>query len=130
MYERSTTGLRKAINSASNTLKTDGRHTGDTADTSEPGGLITSIFEPVAISRILALLSEDDEESMTSPINTFVDDYKMCYEPLSELASTSQAYCSMFWDSGGDWIVVVFKLVARKIYYYLNDADHIYVVLS
>jgi hypothetical protein len=113
MYERSAAGFHKALHSAGQTLKAEGRLTNDTADTSDPGGLITSIFDAAAISRILALLREDDddEDSMASPISTFVNDYKICSEPLSELASTSQAYCSLFWDPAGDWIVVAFKCV-------------------
>jgi hypothetical protein len=73
------------------------------------------MFDQPTISKIVSLLSEDDEDSTTSPISAFVNDYQICYEPLSELASTSQAYCSMFWDASGDWIVVAFKSVVRII---------------
>jgi hypothetical protein len=109
MYERSIAGFQKAVHSASETLKYQGRYTPDGADTSDPGGLIKSVFDRAARSEIRTLLEEDNEESTTSPINTFLHDYQVCYEPLSELASTSQAYCSLFWDAGGDWVVVAFK---------------------
>ena len=116
MYERSITGFHKALHSARETLiRSGGRRTSDSADTSDPGGLIDAIFDGEAISEIVRLLQEDDDELTASPINTFVNDYNICYEPLSELASTSQAYCSLFWDAGGDWLVVAFKSVLRAV---------------
>jgi hypothetical protein len=113
MYERSTTGFYKALDAASETLRTKRRHTtSDTADASDPGQLIASIFDNAARTRITSLLHEDaEDETMTSPISTFTRDYAICCEPLSELASTSQAYCSLFWDPAGNWVVVAFKSV-------------------
>jgi WD40 repeat protein len=113
MYERSTTGFYKALDAASETLRTKKRHTtSDTADASDPGQLIASIFDHTAQSRIMSLLREDSEDkTTTSPISTFTRDYAICCEPLSELASTSQAYCSLFWDPVGNWVVVAFKSV-------------------
>ncbi len=100
-------GFHQAVHSACKTLKSQGPDTSDEA-TSNPGGLMASLFDDAAISQIRTLLDEDDE-SMTSPINTFDNNYKICYEPLSELASTTQAYSSLFWEPGGDWVVVAFK---------------------
>jgi hypothetical protein len=113
MYERSTTGFYKALNAASKTLRTKKRHTtSDTAEASDPGQLIESIFDHAARSQIISLLHEDAEDkTTTSPISTFTRDYGICCEPLSELASTSQAYCSLFWDPAGTWVVVAFKSV-------------------
>ena len=102
MYERSITRFHKALHSTCETLISGGHRTSDWADTSDPGGLITSIFDGEAISEIVTLLKEEEDELTASPINTFINDCNICYEPLSELASTSQADCSLFWDAGGD----------------------------
>jgi hypothetical protein len=117
MYEKSNTGFNKALQSACKTLKTQDRRTDNTAETSEPGELIASIFSRSAISDIMSLLHEDDEESTPGPINTFINDYNICFEPLSELASTGPAFCSLFWDSGGDWVVAACKSVVIVILY-------------
>ena len=74
MYERSITGFHKALHSARETLISGGRRTSDWADTSDPEGLLTSIFDGEAISEIVTLLKEEEDELTASPINTFIND--------------------------------------------------------
>ncbi|KAG8936111.1 hypothetical protein FRC03_011174 [Tulasnella sp. 419] len=88
MYERSTQVQEKAMPRALEVLRRKGRRVDATAE-------------------ILSLM--DEEENEDSVISGFVKSYDVCYEPLSELATTSQAFCSLFWQAGGDWVVVAFK---------------------
>ncbi|KAG9004149.1 hypothetical protein FRB90_011050 [Tulasnella sp. 427] len=42
-------------------------------------------------------------------IDIWAAEYGVAFEPVSELASLSKAYCSVFWDPKSTWMVVAFK---------------------
>lgn len=75
-----------------------------------PGSIIQSLFRVVDIKKILSIL-EDDEDHGERIIQDFVKEHGMCFAPISELKTTSQAYCSVFWDPTSTWVLVAFKYV-------------------
>ncbi|KAG8926602.1 hypothetical protein FRC01_008645 [Tulasnella sp. 417] len=49
------------------------------------------------------------DEASRGIIDTWASTYGVAFEPVSELASLSKAYCSVFWDPTSTWMVVAFK---------------------
>lgn len=49
------------------------------------------------------------DEASRGIIDTWASAYGVMFEPVSELASLSKAYCSVFWDPNSTWMVVAFK---------------------
>ncbi|KIO27368.1 hypothetical protein M407DRAFT_191699 [Tulasnella calospora MUT 4182] len=49
------------------------------------------------------------ERGSRNKIDDWAAEHGIQYEPVSELASLSQAYASVFWDPTSNWIVVAFK---------------------
>ncbi|KAG9045340.1 hypothetical protein FS837_006472 [Tulasnella sp. UAMH 9824] len=49
------------------------------------------------------------DEASRGIIDTWASTYGVAFEPVTELASLSKAYCSVFWDPNSTWMVVAFK---------------------
>ncbi|KAG9009031.1 hypothetical protein FRB90_008651, partial [Tulasnella sp. 427] len=79
---------------------------GDRPD--RPGRLFSSLLGGKNISSIADQVLSIEHKSRDA-IDLWADKYGMCFEPISELASLSQAYVSVFWDPTSTWIAVAFK---------------------
>lgn len=76
--------------------------------TDQPGEL----FRTLVGGKNLSSLADDVvafERESRSTIDNWASEHGIQYEPVSELASLSQAYASVFWDPESNWIVVAFK---------------------
>ncbi|KAG8947800.1 hypothetical protein FRC04_010286 [Tulasnella sp. 424] len=76
--------------------------------TDAPGTLLNSLVgdkNNTSISdKVFAI-----EHGSRDAVDEWAGVYGVCYEPVSELASLSQAYASVFWDPKSTWIAVAFK---------------------
>ncbi|KAG8988344.1 hypothetical protein FRB94_000892, partial [Tulasnella sp. JGI-2019a] len=116
MYERDPKGTNRAVQDAqarSNTVPIDRKELGGeevekkTAP-DEPGAVVGALFTRRDADHIIDLLDAGAVES-EAPIRKFVKRYELQFAVVSELQTTSQAYCSLFWEPRGKWVVVAFK---------------------
>ncbi|KAG8842661.1 hypothetical protein FRB96_004936 [Tulasnella sp. 330] len=116
MYERDPNGSNSAIQEATERSDTsllrrelvppaDGDEQGSDA---APGAVINSLFESSDVARIIKTLDATAEYSEAF-IKDFTKRYGLAFAVASELQTTSQAYCSLFWEPKGKWVVVAFK---------------------
>ncbi|KAG8860541.1 hypothetical protein FRB96_003795 [Tulasnella sp. 330] len=85
---------------------------GFAATVEDPGALVAEIFGGDAHDAQCAAqkLGHDLGSSAgDSEISRFCTTFGIEYEPVSELNSSSAAYCSMFWDKSSNWIILAFK---------------------
>jgi hypothetical protein len=111
VYERSPAHVEAAVSKASDNLRTDPKADPYSGVTSvrNPGSLLRNLMDDdYQINRIFELLDKDTQ-SQSDIINTFSKEHGLCWVPVSELSTTSQAFCSIFWDPLAKWMVVVFK---------------------
>ncbi|KAG8908990.1 hypothetical protein FRB99_000093 [Tulasnella sp. 403] len=73
----------------------------------EPGHFARRLFGANYDEAVLATAKNHIAASET--ILNWTLEHGIEYEPVSELASLSQAYCSLFWDPASTWVVVAFK---------------------
>jgi hypothetical protein len=66
---------------------------------------VKDLFSQATSNQASAALASTSDQK----IREFVADFGMDFEPVSELNSTSSAFCGLFWDPKGNWIVVSFK---------------------
>ncbi|KAG8947802.1 hypothetical protein FRC04_010288 [Tulasnella sp. 424] len=76
--------------------------------TNDPGALFNSLVGDKNNSAVTGEVHDAEQDSRDA-IDNWARDYGVCYEPVSELASLSQAYASVFWDPKSTWVVVAFK---------------------
>lgn len=109
MYERPTTtekrAILKSINKGFSTEAFSSRTQNVGAD-SDAGDIFAHY---VKSGRADSIRHQLDTQSGSGPIGGWLKKYGMAVEPISELASLSQAYCSIFWDPNDTWMVVAFK---------------------
>lgn len=72
-----------------------------------PGTLMRTLVGDANLRSVFA--SSENQGTEDDAMHTWAETYGVCYEPVSELASLSQAYCSLFWEKTGTWVVVAFK---------------------
>ncbi|KAG8884671.1 hypothetical protein FRB98_002271 [Tulasnella sp. 332] len=112
MYERSNEAAKETIKEVhahirnnKDDTETLSRKTSGLA-LAEPGQLLASLVGHENVSSVLDKHNDEDGEDA---IHEWAHSYDVCYEPVSELSSLSQAYCSLFWEKKGKWVVVAFK---------------------
>lgn len=112
MYERSNETAKETIKLVHSHVR---NNTDDTETLSrktselsfaDPGHLLASLVGHENVDSVLDKHGDEDGEDV---IHDWAHTYDVCYEPVSELSSLSQAYCSLFWDKNGKWVVVAFK---------------------
>jgi len=111
VYERSPANVQAAVSKAYDNLKSDPKADPYQAVPSvrNPGSLLRQLVDgDYQINRIFEML-EQDSQNHSDIIDALAKDHGLCWVPVSELATTSQAYCSIFWDPLAKWMVVVFK---------------------
>ncbi|KAG9025556.1 hypothetical protein FRB95_010060 [Tulasnella sp. JGI-2019a] len=120
MYERDTKGTIEAVKDAqkrSHSLATESKDSSSAildeddsagADSSDPGAVIRSLFAASDAKHILSTLNIGAKDS-EAPIRKFVKRYGLRFAVASELRTTSQAYCSLFWQPEGKFVIVAFK---------------------
>ncbi|KAG8980532.1 hypothetical protein FRB93_009269 [Tulasnella sp. JGI-2019a] len=118
MYERDTKATTNAINDAQtrshaftnenkgSSNEDDGGNT--VVDPSEPGAVLRSLFPASDVKHILSTLNAGAKDS-EAEIQKFVSRYGLRFAVASELQTTSQAYCCLFWDPKGTFVIVAFK---------------------
>jgi hypothetical protein len=114
VYERSPANVQAAVSKAYDNLKSDPKADPYQAVPSvrNPGSLLRQLVDgDYQINRIFEML-EQDSQNHSDIIDALAKDHGLCWVPVSELATTSQAYCSIFWDPLAKWMVVVFKLAS------------------
>ncbi|KAF8309378.1 Alpha/Beta hydrolase protein [Cantharellus anzutake] len=73
---------------------------------------LTSAFTDDTLIRDVAKLGKlgfNKHQWGTDVIGDFCKKTGLSYVPVSELNSSTSAFCSFFWKTGGNWIVVAFK---------------------
>lgn len=78
------------------------------ATTNSPGRLFSELIGEDDATDVNEKASEHSDKAR-DPVDKWAAQYKIDYEPVSELATLSQAYCSIFWDPNSTWMVVAFK---------------------
>ncbi|KAG8900122.1 hypothetical protein FRB99_006218 [Tulasnella sp. 403] len=101
MYERDNPG-RQVVSNMQQCLDNVGEQPPDPA---EPEHLLVGGAQVQHVKTTF----EIKEEKSRGTIDQWAAEYDVCFEPVSELASLSQAFCSVFWDPASTWIVVAFK---------------------
>lgn len=114
MYERNVKAVQDAVDSAfrSSRPTSDKRKStlGGIDGPIDPGSVVASLFDPAEAQRIVQALDHRTDGG-EEPIHQFAERYGICFATASELTTTSQAYCSLFWDPKGTWVLVTFKWV-------------------
>ncbi|KAG8998841.1 hypothetical protein FRB93_013408 [Tulasnella sp. JGI-2019a] len=85
---------------------------GFAATVEDPGALVAEVFggDPHGAACVAQRLGHDlGSNKGDSEITRFCTTFGIEYEPVSELNSSSAAYCSMFWDKSANWIILAFK---------------------
>ncbi|KAG8998846.1 hypothetical protein FRB93_013413 [Tulasnella sp. JGI-2019a] len=85
---------------------------GFAATVEDPGALVAEVFggDPHDAACAAQKLGYDlGSNEGDSEIARFCTTFGIEYEPVSELNSSSAAYCSMFWDKSANWIILAFK---------------------
>lgn len=119
MYERDPNGSNSAIQEA--TERSDAslpakelvpyvETAGGDDESENPGTVIGSLFAESDAARIIKTL-DANAESSEATIKQFTGRYGLAFAVASELQTTSQAYCSLFWEPKAKWLVVAFKCV-------------------
>ncbi|KAG9022308.1 hypothetical protein FRB95_000397 [Tulasnella sp. JGI-2019a] len=74
----------------------------------ESCAIVGELFTQRDTDHIIDLLDASAVKSEV-PIREFIKQYKLQFTIMSELWTTSQAYCSLFWEPRGMWVMVTFK---------------------
>ncbi|KAG8988026.1 hypothetical protein FRB93_004309 [Tulasnella sp. JGI-2019a] len=106
MYERDTRPMHNAVDAAQ--INSHSTKVTPSATNGTPGAVLRSLFAATDINHILDILDEDSTAG-EAPIHKFAQEHGICFATASELQTTSQAYCSLFWDPRGTWVLVAFK---------------------
>ncbi|KAG9014715.1 hypothetical protein FRB94_010562 [Tulasnella sp. JGI-2019a] len=119
MYERDSNSMTAAVDTAQTAAKnTEATQPGkgNTPVANEPnqklsitpGAYMQSCFSASDSAKIQNVVDTTGPAS-ESVIQRFVGRYGINFAVASELKTTSQAYCSVFWDPRSKWVVVAFK---------------------
>ncbi|KAG8880849.1 hypothetical protein FRB98_004702 [Tulasnella sp. 332] len=106
MYERDIKPMHNAVDAARTTSTSQSSSTITRSIT--PGAVLNNLFAVTDITKILNTLDADSAAG-EAPIHKFAKEHGICFATASELKTTSQAYCSLFWDPTGTWVLVAFK---------------------
>ncbi len=115
MYERSDADMRTAVRNVQQNVQADPfsyyMGSAQKASTDAPGALFTKVVGDQAAQGMADDVYAAEKQSR-DPIDKWAKSYGICFEPVSELASLSMAYCSVFWDPRSTWVIVAFKRVS------------------
>ncbi|KAF8588363.1 alpha/beta-hydrolase [Ramaria rubella] len=106
MYERTSAPLHSALD-ASTRHHQHGRHGhAENLHTSKPGALLSAILGPDVAQQVSAQLHANPQENALA---AFAQRLGLRYNTVSELNSQGSAFCGMFWDPAGTWIILAYK---------------------
>ena len=109
MYERNPPkNAAKSIHVIQENLNDDQDARPNPADLETPGLLFKKLVGSERCDRVESTLASMEDEGRV-PIDLWAQAYNVCFEPVSELATISEAYCSVFWDPNSTWIIIAFR---------------------
>lgn len=114
LYGRNPKAKRNAVDRALSRSSTLPRLTkvsfGGRDELITPGSVIQSLFRKVDARHIFSVLIAEAKRSELS-VREWAKKQGICFATVSELQSTSEAFCGLFWEPRGKWIVVAFRFV-------------------
>ncbi|KAG8908989.1 hypothetical protein FRB99_000092 [Tulasnella sp. 403] len=110
MYERDDDlpNLISVVQNALTAMSPLSRATNTSPTAADPGRLFTTLIGASKTNDVAGTVTVQQIKG-SKTISNWASEYGICYQPVSELASLSQAYCSLFWDPRSTWVVVAFK---------------------